>query len=83
MVDKMSNHIFAAKLQQFFDMCKFICNFTAFLVKTPFDTQTRIAHKSLAGKVITELYLRADMEVRALEPLSDAVPQLRFGDEYE
>ena len=52
------------------------------LVKTPFDTEAGIAHESFAGEVITEFDLRADIEVRALEPPSEVVPELRFGDQH-
>ena len=57
------------------------------LVKSPFDSQTGVAHESCARRtaveVITEFDLRADIEIRALEPPSDIIPQLRLGEQYE
>ena len=52
-----------------------------FLIKLPFDAEAWIAHESLAREVVTEFNLRADMQVRAFEPLSDLVPELRLGEE--
>lgn len=53
-----------------------------FLVKRPFDTDAGVDHEAFAGEVTGELDLRADIEVRTLEPSSDIVPELRFGDEH-
>ena len=48
------------------------------LVKTPFDTYARIAHEAesriTADEVVTEFYLRADMQVRTFEPPPYIVP---------
>lgn len=54
-----------------------------FLIKLPFDAEARIAHESLAREVVTEFNLRADMQVRAFEPLPDLIPELRLRNENE
>ena len=56
-------------------------NETFLSIKTPFDTEARIAHKSLADEIVTELDLGADIEIWALEPPAYIVPQLRFAQE--
>lgn len=52
------------------------------LVKRPFDTEAGVDHEAFAGEVTGELDLRADIKVGALEPSSDIVPELGFGDEH-
>lgn len=53
------------------------------LIKTPLYAQTRVAHKSSAGEVVTEFDLGADIQVRTFEPTSDIVPKLRLAEQYK
>ena len=49
-------------------------------LEIPFDAEAGVTHKAMAGEVVRELDLGAYIEVWAVEPSSDIVPQLGFGD---
>ena len=57
-----------------------------YLIKRPFDAEAGVAHKAAGGgtgEVIGELDLGSNIQIRALKPPSDVIPQLRLGDEDE